>query len=341
MSVWKFLLRLAAGVALVGFLLHKHGVELRGVLERMVELPPLILLSAIALDLAGRLLSAYRWSRLAALAGKPIGFGRVAQLYYSGMFFNLCLPTSIGGDVFRVVGLGRNTGSKSVAFASVFMDRNIGMAALLTLGTAASLLAPTASIQATLHFLRDEPLIVPLWPLFILLGCGYVLANVVVFSDVFCLVVTSLVSRLHLGSVGAKAGKLHQAVQAYRLPLNRYLLTFALSLAYQASEIGLIWLLARGLQIDVSLPVMCALVPFQAVACLLPLTFNGMGIREYVICAVLIGQLGQGIQDKALALSLDYFFGVMLVSSLLGGVVYVCSGIRRPSVAEAEGMAGR
>ncbi|MGD0094832.1 MAG: lysylphosphatidylglycerol synthase domain-containing protein [Planctomycetota bacterium] len=189
MSVWKFLLRLAAGVALVGFLLHKHGVELRGVLERMVELPPLILLSAIALDLAGRLLSAYRWSRLAALAGKPIGFGRVAQLYYSGMFFNLCLPTSIGGDVFRVVGLGRNTGSKSVAFASVFMDRNIGMAALLTLGTAASLLAPTASIQATLHFLRDEPLIVPLWPLFILLGCGYVLANVVamVYATMRCL----------------------------------------------------------------------------------------------------------------------------------------------------------
>jgi len=334
MSVGKFLLRLSIGIALVALLLHKHGLAIQGILGRMAELPLLILLSAILLDLGGRMLSAYRWGLLSALVGKPVCFRRIAQLYYSGMFFSLCLPTSIGGDVFRVVGLSRDTGSKSAAFASVFMDRNVGMAALLVLGTTASILLPTASIQATLF---KVPYVVPLWPLFVLLCSGYVLANMVLFSEGFCLFVASLVSRLQLRFVGEKAGRLHQAVQAYRLPLNRYWLAFVLSVAYQASEIGLIWLLARGLGIELSPLVFCALVPFQAVACLLPITFNGVGIREYVICAVLIGQLGQGIQDKAMALSLVYFLGVMVFSSLVGGVVYVFSGLTRPSEAEAVG----
>jgi uncharacterized membrane protein YbhN (UPF0104 family) len=216
------------------------------------------------------------------------------------------------------------------------MDRNVGMAALLALGTTASILLPAASIQATVY---KVPYVVPLWPLFLLLCAGYVLANIILFSDGFCLLVTSLVSRLRLGFVGEKASRLHQGVQAYRQPLNRYLLVFLLSLAYQASEVALIWLLARGLGIELSPLVFCALVPFQAVACLLPITFSGVGVREYVFCAVLIGQLGQGIQDKALALSLVYFLGVMVISSLVGGLVYVLSGLSRPSEAEAAAAA--
>lgn len=340
MSIGKFLLRLSISLALLGCLQYKHGVTPHEIMQRMVELPLLFLLSAIVLDLSGRLLAAYRWSRLSALAGQSVSFGRMAQLYYSGLFFNLCLPTSIGGDVFKVVGLSRITGSKATALAAVFMDRNVGMAALLTVGTAAALFCPTASIQATVHSLSAEPIIVRLWPLFLLLCGAYVLANAILFSDHFCQLVTALVSRWPLGSVGAKVGRLHQAVRAYRQPWRRYLWTFALSLAYQASEILLIWILARGLGIEVSLPLFCALVPFQAAVCLLPISFNGMGVRDFVICAVLMGQLGPGIKDKALALALVYFLGVMLVSSLVGGAVYVCSGIKRPSVAEAEAAAG-
>lgn len=335
-SVWKFLVRLSVGVALLGYLLYEHGVELHGIFERMEELSPLLLLATIALNLAGQALCAYRWGCLSSLVGRSVSFRTLLQLYFSGMFFNMCLPTSIGGDVVRVVGLGRQTGSKSAALASVFMDRNVGLAALLAVGVAAAALAPTSSIEITLWGVRY---VMPLWPLFALLGCGYVLANVVLFSDHSCRLVTAVVTRLRLGFVGAKVNRLHQAVHEYRLPLQRYLWAFALSVAYQASEILLIWLLARGLQIEVSPLVVAALVPFQAVACLLPITFSGVGIREGVFCAVLMGQLGEGVKAKALALSLVYFFGVVLISSLIGGIVYVCSGIPRPTTDEAAAVA--
>ena len=338
MSVGRFLVRLCVGVALVAYLLYEHGVELRGVLGRMLELPPAILLGAIVLNLLGQCLSAYRWGRLSALVERPVPLVRMLQLYYSGMFFNLCLPTSIGGDVVRVVGLSRQGGSKSAALASVFMDRNVGLSALLLVGMIASVLWPSVSIEATFFHVRY---VVHLWPLFALLCCGYVLANAVLFSDLFCRFVTLLVERLRLGFVGAKVNRLHQAVQQYRLPLRRYLWAFVLSVVYQFSEIGLIWLLARGLSIEVSPLVFFSLVPFQAVACLLPITFSGVGVREGIFCAVLMGQLGEAVKGKALALSLIYFFGVVLVSSLIGGIVYVFSGIQRPTADEASAIANR
>ncbi|MCY3021732.1 MAG: lysylphosphatidylglycerol synthase transmembrane domain-containing protein [Planctomycetota bacterium] len=334
MSVWRFLLRLCVGVALVGYLLYEHGVEVQGILHRMAEFPLLILLGAIVINLLGQALSAYRWGQLSAMVGRPVSFWRMVQYYYSGMFFNMCLPTSIGGDVVRVVGLSRHTGSKSAALASVFMDRNVGLAALLAVGTAASMVLPSASIEATFYKVRY---VVPLWPLFVLLCCGYVMANIVVFSDEFCRFVTALTTRWRLGFVGVKINRLHQAVQEYRMPWTRYLWAFALSVVYQASEILLVWLLAQGLQIEAGFLLFVALVPFQAVACLLPITFNGVGVREGIFCAVLMGQLGPEIKGRAMALSLTWFLGVMLISSLIGGLVYVLSGVRRPSVAEAEG----
>jgi uncharacterized membrane protein YbhN (UPF0104 family) len=93
--------------------------------------------------------------------------------------------------------------------------------------------------------------------------------------------------------------------------------------------------LARGMNVNVSPFVIATIVTFQAVASLLPVTFNGVGVREAIFCAVLKGQLGAGIKDEAVALSLAYF-GIIMMSSLIGGVVYVLSGMKRPSTAEVE-----
>ena len=141
MSVWKFLLRLSVGALLVWFLLHKHELNVRMVASHISDMHLWALLCALAIDLAGQALSAWRWGMLSRLGGRPVRFRDVLPIYFSGMFFNMCLPTSIGGDVFRVVGLGRKTGSKTAAFASVFMDRNVGLAALLLVGLIGSIVA--------------------------------------------------------------------------------------------------------------------------------------------------------------------------------------------------------
>jgi uncharacterized protein (TIRG00374 family) len=336
MSVTKFALRIAIGAVMVAYLFFEHEVGNRTVFLRMLEIPVGALLLAMCLDLLGQTLSAYRWAHLSSLGGRPVQFGKVWSVYFSGMFFNMCLPTSIGGDVIRVVGLSRQTQSKSSAIASVFMDRNVGLGALLVLGLTSSAIMHS-TIQATFFHQKYQ---LELWPLFALLLAGYIAANVALFSDSFCNLVTYCVNRVHLGFVGKKIEKLHSSVQAYRLPLTVYIWPFVLSLIYQFTEIALVWILARGLGIELSPLVFAALVTFQAVACLLPITVNGVGVREAIFCAVLMGHLGNTdyVKNEALALSL-IFFGVMVTSSLLGGIVYLVSGMPRPSVAETEAVA--
>jgi uncharacterized protein (TIRG00374 family) len=331
MSVLKFAMRISVGVALVAYLLYQHELEMWQVLDTMLRSPAGLLLAAVALYLLGQLLSAYRWTVLARMAGYKVAFGGLWPIYFSGMFFNMCLPTSIGGDALRVVGLSRQTGSKSAAFASVFMDRSVGLSALLLIGIVAAVFSQS-TIEATLFKVRY---VCPVWPLFLLLIVGYVLANVCLFHDRLCDIVLAIAKRVRFGFLGDKIKKLHTSVTVYRLPLQRYLWTFLLSLVYQASEICVVWLLAYGMGIPISPWVLFALVPFQAVASLLPITVYGVGVREGLFCAFIMGQLGLAYKDDALGLSLT-FFGVMIVSSLAGGVVYAVSGFRQPTPAELQ-----
>src|SRR5262249_30705606 len=57
--------------------------------------------AAVGLYLATQAVSAWRWQ----LLSRPLGFERPLShylgFYFIGMFFNLVLPTSVGGDVVR------------------------------------------------------------------------------------------------------------------------------------------------------------------------------------------------------------------------------------------------
>jgi uncharacterized protein (TIRG00374 family) len=335
MAYVKFALRVAVAVALMVFLFKKHEVDFEDVLARLKSIPLLVFLGALAIDLAGRAISALRWSRLAALAGRPFPFRSAWSLFMAGTFFNTCLPSTIGGDTVRIVGFSRHTGSKSVAFASVFMDRNVGMAGLLTLGLV-SALAYSTTLRATLNFLSPEPLVLPMWPFFVLLITGFAFANMVLFRrDTYALFERLLLCRAP-AKLQAKVRKLFNAMHAYRLRLTAYLPAFLLALTYQVSEAALLMLLAWGLGLKLSFWAFGAMVTFQAVAGLLPITINNIGVRDSIFCAVLIGQatvLGQNpdaVKDGALALAWLYL-GVVICAGLVGGLVYMAAGMTRPT----------
>jgi uncharacterized protein (TIRG00374 family) len=329
MSLAKFAIRLGIGLAFIAYLILEHEVQAQEILLKIESMPALVLLGALGLYLLGETICVLRWTYLARLAGQPAEFSGVLKAYFSGMFFNICLPTSIGGDVVRVVGLGRQINNKTASLASVFMDRNVGLSALLLVGVISS-----AWVSATLEItIYGRTYFQDLWPLFLLLIAGYIAANAILFSDGLEANFTSVLRKLKLGFAIKKVEKLHLSLRAYHQPTLRYAWPFLLSFVYQVIECGLVWLLAAGLGIPVSPVVFFAIVPFQAVASLLPITFAGMGVREGIFCAVIMGQAGPAYKDEALALSLMYF-GVVIASSLIGGIVYMVSGMPRPTASE-------
>jgi hypothetical protein len=337
----KIIFRMLIGAALVGVLIYKHELSWGAIRVNFAALSLSTCAAALGLYLFGQWISAWRWGMLAKMAGHGASYSVLWRSYFSGMFFNLCLPTSIGGDVLRTFGLGRAIQSRSAALASVFMDRNVGLAGLLLIGLVAAIVS-----QATLQATFGQTFVFPLWPLFILLVLGYATANALIFQKRFNQFTARLLrwpAERNLFGAGRwveKLGRFHAALSAYRRSPQRYAGVFLISLVYQISEIGVVVLLARDLRIQANASVFAALLTFAAVASLLPITFNGMGVREFVFCAVLLGAAGgaaaeaeQAVKASALTLSLSYF-GVLVAAGLCGGLIYLFGGLPKPTPEE-------
>ena len=78
--------------------------------------------------IVSNLLSAYRWSKIAAAIGIEIPLARAIKLYAQGITANTLLPGGIvGGDVWRTLGLVNRGATKASAALSVFFDRLSGV----------------------------------------------------------------------------------------------------------------------------------------------------------------------------------------------------------------------
>jgi uncharacterized membrane protein YbhN (UPF0104 family) len=251
-------------------------------------------LAAVLVLVGTQVVSALRWGMLAA----PLGFAqplrRMAGFYFIGMFFNLVLPTSVGGDVVRAWYLAGRPGRRLAAFVSVLLDRLSGLLVLLAL----------AGLGVAL-----SPLELPPW----IHGCvGGALACIV--GGLACL---PLVARLPLG-VGRTARDVLAALAAVRSP-RLVVLTTLLSLAVQVANVAIVWLIGEALGAPVPFTYYWVLVPMVTLLTLLPISVNGMGVREGAM-VLFLAPVGVG-RETALALAF-LWFAVFATVSLSGGLVY-------------------
>src|SRR5262249_19809847 len=82
----------------------------------------------------GQLLYVWKWHIVLRTMGRRIAYPRLAEQHFIALFFNNFLPTSIGGDVFRIYYLGRREGYAAIGL-SVFMDRVLGFFSLVVWAT--------------------------------------------------------------------------------------------------------------------------------------------------------------------------------------------------------------
>ncbi len=261
-------------------------------------------LTALGVYLVAQAASSLRWLMLARVLGIAGGFGRFTAYYFIGMFFNLVLPTSVGGDVVRAWYVARQAGPapaagrRTAAALSVFIDRANGLAVLIALSCAA----------VAVYRGHMEP-----WVSLVVAGMGTAL--------VAGLAVLPLLLRLR-GRLAVRP-RLAQVLQGASLCLgHRWLMVGVtlLSLLVQLASVLQTWLVARGLGLPLSLSYSCILTSVVSVLTLLPISVNGMGLRE-TGTAVLLAPLGI---DTANAVTLGLLtFAVQVAASLGGGFCYV------------------
>ena len=265
--------------------------------------------------LATQLVSSLRWAILA----RPLGFDtryKDFSLYYLiGMFFNLFAPSTVGGDVTRVYYLARD-GDKSPgkgwavstipAAVSVFMDRAVGMAVLVWLGAAGLALFPYYAVPSAIRSLT--------FALSLALIAGGLLVP--------------LLRRILPDDGHPIVVKLRLAMRAYRdhwgvLP-QAILLSFVLHLVQAWIHL----LMGKALQINVPFSFCIILYPLVGTFAALPVSLNGIGLREggYLF---LLGLIGIN-SEKGIAFGLLVFL-IVAVDSLIGGALFLMKKSPKPA----------
>ncbi|HEY4594524.1 MAG TPA: lysylphosphatidylglycerol synthase transmembrane domain-containing protein, partial [Thermoanaerobaculia bacterium] len=122
-------LRLAVSAALVAWILRRTPFQEVGAAFRSADLRFVLL--ALGLQFLDTLVSVRRWRLLIRAQGGEASFPGLVRAYFIGIFFNNLLPSTIGGDTVRVVHTARSGVGRARALAVVFVDRFLGLLALL------------------------------------------------------------------------------------------------------------------------------------------------------------------------------------------------------------------
>ena len=276
------------------------------------------LLAAVALYFLVQSLSAYRWYLLLKPLGIETGFRKILSLYYLGMYFNFFLPSAIGGDVFKVFYLNKETGRLSASTASVFLDRDVGMGGLLIAATLA------ASYGGTRIPPENGVLLAPM---FALVGVAFIAANLALFYRRSYNLLHRLLSLFRMKRADEKVERLFESVNSYRgqWGLLGVTLLFSLGVQIGCAFVNILAATAIGLHTQNGWLDYLVFIPAIGLIGMIPLSVNGAGWREasYILLFSSVGAEAH----QAATLSL-LWLGIMVVTSLPGGVIYLSRGGR-------------
>ena len=302
-TLGKWLLRLSLGLILVGVLFAWQGRTVTLALQKASW--PLVA-CAIAFYLGAQLLSAARWRLLlnAALRAKevsaapgedattPLSLLECYRIYLIGMFWNLWMPTAIGGDAMRAYLAGRRCGDIPLAASAIFMERLTGFIALVAIGVLGAANYAAWVLKAT----SSDPGAGFLRALFVGILAGLLCAGVLIALFVARRFAYRLDSNGEIKETSDFKGKImrawiqiHRALDLYLQPSPRGALigAVAMSLIFQSSLIALNVLLAHAAGLALPLLILVWLVPALSLASMLPLGIGGLGVRETAAVALL------------------------------------------------------
>ena len=264
------------GVTLLAFGIFVHSVNLGSALRSFSHLHWQWALLAMALAGLSVLASILEWGALVRGAGKLLGWRYLGGWYMKGLFINQILPAGVGSDAVRAVQVGKVAGHGPV-IASLVGSRMAGTLGMALWGLLGAVIMHTVfRVPSLIGFATFSGVMLICWGL--ALGAERVLARVLGKDPV------ELGWRVHLQMIG---------------PFLRSLANYkgtpkALTCSIAAGGLG--WGLnllsmeafSRGLGYNIAWEVFALALPVALLVTFIPISANGIGIREGVLVFLLV-----------------------------------------------------
>ena len=227
-------------------------------------------------------ISGLKWYAALRVCNVDLSFARLTRFYCISHFVGQFLPTSIGGDAYRVYRVLPLVEPRSRAVTSIIIDRIVGLAALLFLGA-------VGAIFLVDNFRLPQGYLTALG----FGSVGAVIGGLAMYFGWFGLIRRKL---QHLKVVTAIQDDLMQLLRAgwNWLPL------LGMAFVFQLIAVSIVYLLFLGAGSSLGFAEVALIAAVTGLAGMIPLAINGIGVTEGTITLAGVA-LGADYEDAAVA----------------------------------------
>jgi uncharacterized membrane protein YbhN (UPF0104 family) len=305
--------KIAVSIALLAFLFSKIDTARLWTSARKASLPWLVV--ALGVQTLNLIASTWRWRLLLDAQDVKLKSRTLLGSYLVATFFNNFLPSNVGGDVIRIRDTVGATRSKTLATTIVLVDRALGLMALV-------LISAVGATAAARYYGSGASPIWPSWLWAFFLVAAAITAPVVYAPEGFGRLLQPL-TIVHPEWVGKRIDKLTEALSRFRERPSALAGCFSGAVFVQGLMVVFYLAVVYALKIPITASELAVIVPISLVVQMLPVSVNGLGLREATF-SFYFTRLGLPI-ESAVLLSL-MGAAVLMVFSLSGAAVYVSRG---------------
>ncbi len=297
-------------LALLIYLLREQGWDEILLAIKKITLWQFIL--ALALQFLSRLAVCARWHVLLRGAGLPVTFGETTRLTFAGLFATNFLPTTIGGDVIRLVGAVQLRFDSATSAASLVVDRLVGMA-----GMAMALLFGLPAFGAALRGSGTGVLMAPI------LGAAGVSGKARLQAN----------TRKWQGRIISFFRRMLQSIKLWINQPSSLLQALGFTWLHMLCLFASLWLLLFGMGEPVSFWLIAGMWSAVYFITLLPVSINAYGLQELSLAFIFTRVAGVSASG---ALSLAILIRTLFMLASLPGAAFVPGIMAARSVGNAQ-----
>ena len=314
--------KIGFSVGLIYWLLQ--GADLETIWEHVKSARIGALVASFFMFYIGFSLIALRWKLLLKVENIEAKFIYLLKSINIAVLFNNLLPSTIGGDAYRMYDVWRLGGTKTKAIAVIFIDRFLGMFALVIYGAVAAIIVPEVreAIPGLVIYLTGiiAAMLVLIW---------------MVFSSGKSILDRFMAIESKVLSIPQRIiGKIMDALLLYNGRKDVLLKAVMISFLVQLNVITHFVIIAYALRIDVPPSAMFIIIPLATLVMLLPISINGVGVREAVM--VFFFAL-YGVSPEAAIAFAWVWLGMLLAQGMVGGIVFLLKR-NKPNLADMDDL---